>query len=76
MKNSTRGSNEPDGARFLTVKQLAIRLQISERQVHRIIADGELKVHRFGRSVRIAIEDIEFFEFRNRSHREPARDTA
>ena len=65
MKNSTRGSNEPDGARFLTVKQLAIRLQISERQVHR-----------FGRSVRIAIEDIEFFEFRNRSHREPARDTA
>lgn len=59
---------------FLTVKQLAIRWQLSERQVHRIIADGGLKVHRFGRSVRIAIEDVELFEFRNRGHRESRPD--
>lgn len=74
MKRSIREPNGLGGTRFLTVKQLAIRWQISERQVHRIIADGGLKVHRFGRSVRIAIEDIELFEFRNRGHRESPSD--
>lgn len=62
-------NGKPSGstkAPFLTVKQLAARWQISVRQVHRIIADGDLRVHRFGRSIRIAIEDIELFEFRNR----------
>lgn len=71
-------TGEPHGertSRFLTVKQLAARWQISTRQVHRIIADGDLKVHRFGRSVRIAIDDVELFEFRNRSQREPPHDT-
>lgn len=75
MTRRTREPNGPDSTRFLTVKQLAARWQISARQIHRIIADGELKVHRFGRSVRIAIEDIELFEFRNRSQREQPRDT-
>ncbi|MBN8911750.1 MAG: helix-turn-helix domain-containing protein [Rhizobiales bacterium] len=75
MTRRTREPNDPDGTRFLTVKQLATRWQISARQIHRIIADGDLKVHRFGRSVRIAIEDVELFEFRNRSHREQPRDT-
>lgn len=75
MTRRTREPNGPDSTRFLTVKQLAIRWQISERQVHRLIADEDLKVHRFGRSVRIAIEDIELFEFRNRGQRGSPRDT-
>lgn len=61
--------------RFLTVKQLAARWQISSRQVHRIIQSKELRVHHFGRSIRIAIEDIELFEFRNRCHRGSPPDT-
>lgn len=74
MKRVTREPADSERARFLTVNQLATRWQISTRQVHRIIADGGLKVHRFGRSIRIAIEDIELFEFRNRGHRESLRD--
>lgn len=74
MTRRTREPNGPDSTRFLTVKQLAIRWQISPRQIHRIIAEGDLKVHRFGRSVRIAIEDVELFEFRNRGHRESPPD--
>lgn len=59
---------------FLTIKQLAARWQISQRQVHRIIKSGELRVHHFGRSIRIAIEDIELFEFRNQGHRKSPAD--
>jgi excisionase family DNA binding protein len=75
MNSSSRQPPNSDHGRFLTVKQLAARWQISTRQVHRIIADGGLKVHRFGRSVRIAIEDIELFEFRNRGRDVSSRDT-
>jgi excisionase family DNA binding protein len=51
---------------FLTVKDVAERWALSERQVRRIIASGELRVRHIGRSVRIAIEDIELFEHRCR----------
>ena len=38
---------------LLTVKNVAKRLQVSERTVHRLIDAGELAVIRIGRSVRI-----------------------
>jgi excisionase family DNA binding protein len=52
--------------RFFTVKQLAARWQISERQVHRFIESGALTAHRIGRSLRIAESDVLLFEFQCR----------
>lgn len=40
-----------------TVKQFAGEFQVTERTVWRWIKDGRLKVHRFGRTVRIAPDD-------------------
>lgn len=57
-------SGEPQGpaGRFVTVRELARHWKLSERQVRRLIASGFLKVHRLGRSVRIAERDILAFE--------------
>ena len=44
--------------RLLTVRDVAQRLQFSEREVRRWIATGKLATRRFGRSVRIAEEDL------------------
>ncbi len=48
--------------RFFTVKQLAARWQISERQVHRFIQSGALVASKFGRSLRLAERDVLLFE--------------
>ena len=49
-----RGSNVlPPGARGLTVAQLAERWQVSQRTVRRRIKEGEIRVVRIGRAVRI-----------------------
>ena len=40
-------------ASLLTIKNVAERLQMSQRTVHRLIAEGNLTVIRIGRSVRI-----------------------
>lgn len=52
--------------RFFTVKQLAARWQMSERQVHRFIQSGTLVAHKLGRSLRIAEDDILLFEWQSR----------
>ena len=39
---------------FLTIRNVAERLQISERTIHRLISGDELTVVRVGRSVRIS----------------------
>lgn len=39
---------------FYTVAELAERYGLSERQVRRLIENGDLAKHRFGRAVRIA----------------------
>ena len=49
------------GGEFLTVRQVAERLQVSDRQVWRWIETGELLPTRFGRSVRIHIDDFRAF---------------
>ena len=47
--------------RFLTVRRVAEQVDHSERQVRRWIAAGELVVHHFGRSIRIAQADLDAF---------------
>lgn len=47
--------------RLLTVAQVAKRLQLSERQVRRLIARGELRVLHIGRCVRIDPRDLADF---------------
>jgi excisionase family DNA binding protein len=43
----------PPRTRLLTVRQVAQNWQISERSVRRKIKDGEIRIVRIGRSVRI-----------------------
>ena len=49
------------GSGFSSIRKIAEKLYHSERQVRRWIADGDLPVHRFGRSVRVADADFEAF---------------
>jgi excisionase family DNA binding protein len=53
-----------NGPAFYTVAQLADRWAITERQVRRYIATGELIATRFGRSVRVSAEEVARFEAR------------
>lgn len=66
MNPTPRKSPLPTTGWFLTVKDVADRWGISERQVRRNIASGELKSPRFGRSVRLAPDDVQLFELRCR----------
>jgi excisionase family DNA binding protein len=47
--------------RFYTIAEVADLLEVSSRTVRRWINAGLLKVHRFGRSVRIAEADLHAF---------------
>ena len=47
--------------RFFTVDEVARQLYVSPRTVHRWIADRQLAVHRFGRSVRVSEDDLRAF---------------
>lgn len=44
--------------RMLKVREVAEILAISERQVFRVIARGDLPAHRFDRTVRISERDL------------------
>jgi excisionase family DNA binding protein len=44
-----------------TIKQVADRLAVSPRTVHRLIAQGALPVHRIGRAVRVSEDDLARF---------------
>jgi excisionase family DNA binding protein len=57
---------------FLTVKQVANRLGVSERHVRRLISEAQppgerLSSYRIGRLVRIRVSDLEEF-LNRRSH--------
>lgn len=55
------------GTKFLTMKEVAQRWQVSTRHVQRMIERGDLAVHRQGRLVRISIEDLVMAEARMRA---------
>ncbi len=44
----------PAAPRLLTIKDVADRLQMSSRTIHRLIAAGDLTVIRIGRVVRVS----------------------
>ena len=47
--------------RFLSIEQVADVIQLSTKQVRRIIKRGELAHHRFGRLYRISPADLDSF---------------
>jgi excisionase family DNA binding protein len=55
----TAGS--PDRRRFFSVSHIAEHLDVSTKTVRRWIEAGQLHVHRFGRRVRIADDDLAAF---------------
>ncbi len=44
---------------LLTVSQAAVRMGMSARYVRRLVAERRIAFHRLGRSVRIAVHDLE-----------------
>jgi excisionase family DNA binding protein len=51
----------PRTPRFFTIDNVAELLSLSSRSVRRLIADHQLPVHRFGRAVRVAEDDLRIF---------------
>lgn len=51
----------PTPAHLLTIRDVADRLQVSGRTIHRLVANGELKVIRIGRAVRVSEEALKAF---------------
>ena len=47
--------------RLLTIKDVAERLQMSSRTIHRLVANGDLSVIHIGRAVRITEEALKAF---------------
>ncbi len=60
--SDTSNSDLVSGIEFFTMDQLAERWQRDKRSIMRDIASGKLVVHHFGRSVRIAKDDILLYE--------------
>lgn len=52
--------------RMLTVSETADLLQVSDRTVRRLLADGALPSHQLGRCRRISRDDLDAFLSRNR----------
>jgi excisionase family DNA binding protein len=62
----TKSSKKPfpdpvPSQRLLTVKDVAARLQVSMRTVHRVIDAGQLAVIRIGRAVRVSETALQAF---------------
>jgi len=51
---------------FLTITETAERLKVSPKTVRRWIARGDLKIHRFGRQIRVSEGDFKAFTARHR----------
>jgi excisionase family DNA binding protein len=48
-----------DSSAFLTIPEAAARLRVHERTVWRLVKAKKIHVHRFGRSTRIAVTELE-----------------
>jgi excisionase family DNA binding protein len=48
-------------SQFLTAKDIATLLKISKALAYRLIANGDIKSVRFGRTVRVSQESLEAF---------------
>jgi len=59
MKIKTTASTTP--GRFMSAAQFAAELGLVERTVRRLIDDGKLRAHRFGRAVRIDRADADSY---------------
>jgi excisionase family DNA binding protein len=46
-------------ARYVTVREVAQILSISQRQVWRLAQAGELSTHKFGNCTRVSLSDLE-----------------
>jgi hypothetical protein len=58
---------KPKSEPLLTLQDLAARWQVSPKSVRRIVARGELKVHRIGAQIRVSPEDAITYEKLHRS---------
>ena len=60
--NSQSVSSSKQLQDFYTVEDLSKRWRVSERHVRRLIADGKLKVTRFGKAVRVPAVNLALYE--------------
>ena len=58
-----------DAVQLLTLPEVAERLRLSRRTVDKLVAAGELRVVRFGRSVRVTDDDAPVFVGRRSGER-------
>ena len=54
----TKATEVSSASPLLTIKDVAERLQVSGRTIHRLVDVGELTVIRIGRSVRVSEEAL------------------
>lgn len=57
-------------SKFLTVKEVAERLEVSDRTVRNWISKGILSAHRFGKLIKISESDITDFINESKSNNE------
>jgi excisionase family DNA binding protein len=62
FSDQTPAGEQPGTKPFYTVTDLALRWDLSERQVRRFIASGELKSTRFRTAVRVSAAEVATFE--------------
>ena len=47
---------------FFAVRELALRWGVSQRHIRRLIDEGELIIHRFGKAVRVSYANVLIYE--------------
>lgn len=57
----SRSDSDARSGRMLTIRDVAARLQVSDKTVSRWIQHGELTAYQLGRQWRIAEKDLEAF---------------
>ena len=60
--NPRMPANDNTPAPFLTIAQVAQRWRVHAKTVRRLIARGDLAVHRIGGQIRIALADLVAYE--------------